>query len=283
MTSKLITIKQAIQLGVVSIQTEDDALRESEILLQHALNVSRAYLYAHDDMTVTTPQLERYQHYIKQRSEGRPVAYIIGKRDFWTLTLNVTADTLIPRPETELLIEVALDLLDDHMPLSLLDLGTGSGAIALALASERRHWHITAVDQQMAALNVAKHSANALGLNQVDFICSDWFQKLDKQLFHAIVSNPPYLAADDPHLHEGDLRFEPSTALVSGDNGLEALHFIIRHSYNHLHQHGLLLVEHGYEQSFSVSTLLKQYGYVDIRSWKDWQGHDRVSGGRRLE
>ena len=275
-----LNINQARQWGATMLGTHQDALRDAEILLQHILNVNRAYLYTHQEVCLTNNHSATYQAMIAQRAQGMPIAYLLGNRDFWTLTLHVTADTLIPRPETEQLVELALTRLAAAAPLSVLELGTGSGAIALALASERPHWQITACDNQQAALNVARKSAQALGLNHIEWVQSDWFQAFDQRIFHAIIANPPYLSQHDPHLQQGDLRFEPHTALVGGDSGLEALHWIIQNSCYYLQDQGTLLLEHGYEQGPAVAALLTQYGYEDVPCWQDHQGHDRISGGQ---
>ena len=238
------------------------------------------FFYAHPEYTLTALQQEQYQNIVTKRVTGIPIAYLTGTREFWSLPLHVSKDTLIPRPETELLVELTLAQLTTTSPATVLDLGTGSGAIALALASERPDWNLLACDKSQAAVNTARDNATQLGIHNLNVLCSDWFASIPKQQFDAIVSNPPYIAERDPHLHQGDVRFEPRDALVSGIDGLDALHYIIKYSQDWLLPSGLLLLEHGFEQGPAVTSMLKQYGYQEVQCWQDWQGHDRVSGGR---
>jgi release factor glutamine methyltransferase len=280
--NNLLTIQGALQLGKEALTVDaEESLRSAEILLQHTLKVSRAYLYAHGEQSLTLAQSQHYQDLLQQRQQGIPIAYLVEHRSFWTFDLQVSHDTLIPRPETELLVECTLALGDAHIKKSVLDMGTGSGAIALAIASERPNWTITACDYSLPALLIAQKNAEALQLHHIQFVHSDWFQGLHEQRFDLIVANPPYLSSDDPHLQQGDLRFEPTSALVSGLDGLEALQIIIQQGCQHLNDHGLLIVEHGYNQSVAVHELFHRYGYHDIQSWRDWQGHTRICSGRK--
>lgn len=277
-----ITIKHALVWASTLLkETYDSAHLEAELLLAHIIAKSRVFLYTHPEYILNLHQTEQYQQIINKRASGIPFAYLTGTRDFWSLSLTVTQDTLIPRPETELLVELALQLIN-HPTAHLLDLGTGSGAIALALACEKPQWHLIASDKSQAALNIASKNANQLNLNNIQFFLSDWFQSIPQQPFNAIISNPPYIAELDNHLSQGDLRFEPKDALVSGVNGLDALVHIIENSYERLAPNGWLLLEHGYTQGQAVTETLKQFGYHDIQCWQDWQGHDRVSGGRKV-
>ncbi len=207
------------------------------------------------------------------------MAYIPGRQGFWSLDLEVAPHTLIPRPDTELLVETALEMLPSG-PADVLDLGTGTGAIALALASERSTWRLTGVDRISEAVTLATRNAQRLGLGNVGFIESQWFSSLAGQRYGLIVSNPPYIPASDPHLLQGDVRFEPSSALVSGVDGLDDIRLIIAQAPGHLSSSGRLVLEHGYDQASAVRSLLSAGGFVDVASCRDFGGHERVSLGR---
>lgn len=264
------------QLGLLS---NEESRIDAEILLCHILNKNRAYLYTHPETLLPPAQYAHYQELIAQRRQGMPIAYITGQRDFWTLTLAVTKHTLIPRHETERLVELALELTTQDSKQSILDLGTGSGAIALALASERPHWAIDACDSSTKALSVARANANSLNITNVTFYLSNWFTDLPGAHYNLIVSNPPYIDEQDPHIEQGDLRFEPRSALVSAKQGLADLTVIAQQAGQHLASGGLLLLEHGYDQKVQVHDILVKTGYHNIQCWQDIQGHDRVSGG----
>jgi release factor glutamine methyltransferase len=280
----MINIKTALSQAVRELKANSDSAHlDAEILLAHILKKSRSYLYAHPDLILTEAQQHSFQHFISQRLNGVPIAYLTKIREFWSLPLKISEDTLIPRPETELLIELVLRLLTDRPQAQILDLGTGCGAIALACASERPNWQISASDCSSGALQIAKENAALLKLSNINFYQSDWFEKIaSNQQFDAIIANPPYIAENDPHLLVGDLRFEPNLALVSGKDGLTAIKHIIQHSLARLKPGGLLLLEHGFEQKSVVGSMLNNYGYSQVQSWQDWQGNDRVSGGRLL-
>lgn len=274
-----LTVQEALAYGKSSLDTEQsEALRSAEILLQYVLHCTRAYFYTHSEQILTYEQIQLYQSLIHQRQQGTPIAYLIGQRSFWTFELKVSPATLIPRPETELIIERTLALTDANLPLTVLDLGTGTGAIALALAAERPLWKITACDQSEAALAIAEDNARNLHL-PIHCVHSNWFQAFTNQRFDIIIANPPYLAKEDPHLQQGDLRFEPQSALVSGHDGLDDLRKIIAQSSTHLYPQGLLIVEHGYDQGEAVYQLFKQHAYQNVQSWTDWQGHSRICSG----
>lgn len=280
----MMEIKQALDAATKNLEKSSTSARlDAEILLAHVLIKNRSFLYAYPETLLTQIQWQTFQRLISERLEGMPVAYLTGTREFWSLPLKVCEDTLIPRPETELLVELTLTLLADKAEAQILDLGTGSGAIALACASEKPRWTITACDCSPGALQTAEENAARLALSNVYFYHSDWFDNIStEQLFDAIIANPPYVAVDDPHLKEGDVRFEPQLALVSGKDGLHALKHIIKHSLARLKPSGLLLLEHGFDQKSAVASMLKDYGYVEIQSWQDWQGNDRITGGKRI-
>ena len=250
-----------------------------ELLLAAAIGKSRSYLHTWPERIVSSEAAATFATYLQRRSEGEPVAYILGQQGFWKLDLEVAPQTLIPRPDTELLVEVALELLP-ATPLQVLDLGTGSGAIALALASERGGWQVTAVDRVPQAVALAERNRQRLQLDNAKVLASHWFDALQGQRFALIVSNPPYIAEQDPHLAAGDVRFEPSSALVAGSDGLDDLRQIITQAPQHLLPGGWLLLEHGYDQAAAVRELLARHGFEQIQSRTDLGGHERISLGR---
>jgi len=252
-----------------------EAANEAGILLAHVLEKDRSWLFAWPDAHISKLDAVRYRELIERRRKGEPVAHLTGSRDFWSLRLSVDRHTLIPRPETEHLVEFVLATLPAERPLRVIDLGTGSGAIALALSSERPAWHIIATDRSTAALARAHRNARHLGL-QVHFVRADWLNGIHGP-FDLIISNPPYVAEDDAHLHQGDLPYEPATALVSGDDGLRDIRTIIRQARTRLAPDGWLVMEHGFDQGAACRALLKQARYRDIGTGRDLAGHDRFS------
>lgn len=272
------TWQQGIQhaIGKLADQVENPHL-EAEIVLSYVLQVSRAQLYAWPDKLLTEQELKRFQAWVAQRAEGLPLAYLTGWKEFWSLELQVSTATLIPRPETELLVELALHRVAVEASDSILDLGTGSGAIALAIAWERKYCHVLAVDCCEQALVVARGNAQRLSINNVDFLHSDWFSQLDSQQFKLIVSNPPYIGCHetlDPSVTQ-----EPLLALLAGEDGLSALRPIIEHAPVYLQPGGQLLLEHGYRQGQEVRDLLELRGFKEIFTALDGAGLERVSGG----
>ncbi len=254
---------------------------EVQCLLQQSLKVSRVYLFAHPERSLNEVEYAQYTAWLQRRLCGEPIAYILGEREFFGLHLQLNTHTLIPRPETELLVEQALQIISSNA-YSVLDLGTGSGAIALALAHHRPHINIVASDISSAALAVASANAQRLNIQNVNFVQSDWYAELGEQCFDLIVSNPPYIAADDPHLQLGDLRFEPRSALASGADGLQDMRKIITRAHAHLKAPGQLWLEHGYDQAERVRDLFYQAGFTAICSVRDMSGIERITGGTSL-
>jgi release factor glutamine methyltransferase len=253
---------------------------ENRILLCHATGLSRVQLITRADQGLSEAEAERLAELVRRRLAGEPIAYIVGQREFFGLDFAVSEAVLIPRPDTELIVELAIERLPPRG--RLLDMGTGSGAIAVSVAHSRRDAAVTALDVSEAALDVARGNA-ANNQAAVRFLRSDWFDALDAgETFELIASNPPYIAAGDIHLSEGDLRFEPAGALTDHADGLSALRIIIDGAVHHLAPGGWLLLEHGYDQAAAVRALLDAGGYLDVQSWRDLGGIERVSGGRIL-
>lgn len=253
---------------------------EAEQLLAHVMGRDRAWLFAHATDLATEAQQVRFEELLSRRVAGEPIAYLIGQRAFWTLDLAVTADTLIPRPETELLVELAIARLPVSSASRVADLGTGSGAIALAIARERPQASVAGTDLSAAALEVARGNATANAIANVEFRHGSWFAPLAGERYQLIASNPPYIAEGDAHLQQGDLRFEPPGALSSGSDGLDAIREIVAGAPGHLLAEGWLLLEHGWEQGEAIRALLTHAGFVDVATARDLEGRDRVSLGR---
>ncbi len=256
-----------------------DARHEAECLLLHALGRDRAWLFAHGDEPLAGSAAAVFEALLARRLAGEPVAYLVGRRGFWTLDLRVSPATLIPRPETERLVELALERLPDGRLLRVADLGTGTGAIALALASERPQAQVLATDTSADALAVARANARDHGIANVAFRQGSWCAPLAGERFDLIASNPPYIAEGDPHLAQGDLRFEPAAALASGADGLEAIRMIVADAPRHLHTGGWLLLEHGWDQGDAVRALLEGAGFADVATATDLEARDRVTLG----
>lgn len=258
----------------------DEARAEAERLLTHALGVGPTWLYTHRDDVPPIARQAEFERLLERRLAGEPVAYLLGHRGFWRFDLAVTPATLIPRPETERLVELALERLLEGVSLRVADLGTGTGAIALAIAFERPLAQVVATDASAAALAVAQANANALGLSRVQFREGDWFAPLTDDRFDLIASNPPYIADDDAHLKLGDLRFEPASALASGADGLDDIRRIAAHAPMHLNPGGWLLVEHGWDQGAAVRSIFEHAGFDAVETVQDWERRDRVTLGR---
>lgn len=276
MSESLPSCEAALRAAAAEIDSDSPRL-DAELLLGHVTGWSRTAFRAWPERCLSAAQLAQFQAVLTRRLAGQPVAYILGEQAFWSLPLQVNDTTLIPRPDTECLVETALEL-----PLApnarVLDLGTGTGALALALASERPDWQVTASDAVPAAVALAQSNAQRLGL-AIAVVCSDWFDALAPQQFDLIVSNPPYIAAQDHHLSQGDVRFEPRTALVAGDDGLDDLRRIIAAAPRWLQPEGWLVVEHGYDQAERVQALFAAAGFGAIETRKDYGQQDRLTLG----
>lgn len=266
-------LRQAIRLE------RREARLEAQILAAYALGVSRAWLIAHDQDALNPNQIDVMENLIARREKGEPVAYIMGKKEFYGRMFRVTPDVLIPRPETELLLEVAFERMPKDQALDVLDIGAGSGCISITVALERPNWSVTAVDISSSTLCIAKENARQLGA-RVFFLQSDLFDALGERRFDLILSNPPYIAQDDPHLQQGDVRFEPMQALASGEDGLDALRRLIQTAPMHLCPDGWLMFEHGWNQADNARQFMAQSGFMNVESLPDLAGHSRATLGQ---
>lgn len=263
------------------MQPDPDARIDAEYLLCHALQQNQSFLRIHSEDDVSPTAQTEFERLLTERKQGKPVAYLIGSKGFWKYDFCVNQATLIPRPETELLLETALALFDRTQPARILDLGTGSGAIAISLALESPTlWQVLATDLSRDALKTAMHNAARLQAHNVEFLESNWFSDIPPAQFDLIISNPPYIAEQDPHLMTGDLRFEPLSALASGAAGLDAIQAIIQDAAKFLTQQGMLMFEHGYNQAESVQNLLRLAGFGAIQTVNDLQNWPRVTFGK---
>jgi release factor glutamine methyltransferase len=272
----VIAVRELLALGAAAL-VDPDARREAELLLGHALQRDRAWLFAHASEPVAQVERDRFLALIERRARGEPVAYLTGSRAFWTLDLAVSSAVLVPRPETELLVEAALERLASDRELRIADLGTGSGAIALALASERPAAQVVATDASAAALDVARGNALRHRIGNVEFRLGSWWNPLAQERFDLIASNPPYVATGDPHVSRGDLRFEPPLALTSGADGLDAIRAIAGGAMRHLRPGGWLLLEHGLDQGETVRAILAEAGLRQATTLQDIEARDRVT------
>lgn len=276
-----IVARDQARLAVALGLDQGEGRLEAQVLLAKALGVNRAYLIAHAEDSPDEVLLNRYHVMLERRLSGEPVAYILGEKEFYGLNLQVGPGVLIPRPETELLVELVLERIPVDRPAHLLDLGTGSGAIAIALARHRPLAMVSAVDRSLAALDIAQANAVRLGLTNISFLESDWFAAIAGKAFDLIVSNPPYVADNDPHLLQGDVRFEPEGALKGGETGLDCIRKIASEAGAHLQPGGWLLFEHGYDQATACREILQNLGFVDVGSARDLAGIPRASYGRK--
>ncbi|MEH6825469.1 MAG: peptide chain release factor N(5)-glutamine methyltransferase [Motiliproteus sp.] len=272
-------IDQALARASELSGLSDSPALDLQLLLESVLDKPRSYLYTWPERLLTAPQQVRFEALLARRQNGEPVAHILGFRDFWTLTLEVNASTLIPRPETELLVELALAMRDAG-PQRVADLGTGTGAIALALASERSGWDIFGVEYSASAAALAERNRARLALSNVEILTGSWCQPLTGE-FDLILSNPPYIDPDDPHLQQGDVRFEPLSALVASNHGLADIQSIALQAWQRLNPAGWLMLEHGFDQGAAVRQILAALGYQDIQTYPDLNQQERVTRGCR--
>ncbi|WJG08249.1 peptide chain release factor N(5)-glutamine methyltransferase [Aliiglaciecola sp. LCG003] len=275
------SIQQLLDWAIVQLALGESPRLDARILLSHCTNLSITQLMTWPDKSIDETPEKQFRDLVQQRKVGHPVAHLIGYRDFWTLSLNVTPDTLIPRPETELLIEQALQL-DLPREARVLDLGTGTGAIALSLASEQADWQITGADFSAKAVQLAKSNGVKNHLEQVTFLQSNWFEQIPLQSFDLIVSNPPYVESDSPYLAQGDVRFEPASALTSGSTGLDDITQIVKNATSYLSSKGWLMLEHGLGQAPEIAKLFLNSGYQNIFHAEDLNGVTRISAARKV-
>ncbi len=273
-------IVDALKHAKRQLTSSESARIDAESLLCTILKCDRSKLYAYPEQALSDEELDSFNVLLALRAEGHPVAHLTGQKEFWSLNLQVSHETLIPRPETELLVETALTLIPNDKATKLLELGTGTGAIAIAIASERNKSNITATDLSAKALNIAQLNARTHTVENINFKIADWFAFPDIDNYDLIISNPPYICANDPHLQQGDVRFEPIGALASGVDGLNDIRTIIQQAQHYLNARGWLLLEHGYNQAAQVRQLFKDNGYTTIASVKDYGGVERVSMGQ---
>lgn len=271
-----VCIAELLQQAVVLETVSDTPRLDLEVLLCHVLNKPRSYLYTWPEKVLDESCVERFNSLLQRRSTGQPIAYLLGEKEFWSLPLEVSEATLIPRPETELLVETALKIIS-RPDAQVLDLGTGTGAIALALASEHPRWQITAVDVVLEAVALAERNRLRLGLENVSVVQSNWFENITAKKFDLIVTNPPYIADDDPHLNQGDVRFEPKSALVAKNKGLADISSIIVAAKEYLGKGAYLFIEHGYQQGQAVRYLFELESYTQIVTLQDLSGCERLS------
>ncbi|MDQ7091875.1 MAG: peptide chain release factor N(5)-glutamine methyltransferase [Methylococcales bacterium] len=261
--------------------TSDSAVLDAEVLLAFVLKKERCYLRAWSEKKLNDAQIFDFEQMLNQRIKGIPIAYLIGEREFWSREFKVTPDVLIPRPDTELLIELSLALIPEDRPYQLLDLGTGSGVIAITLAAERPNITVIATDISLASLKIAKENAQRYHLSNLYFQQSRWFDTIKPNLFDLIVSNPPYIAENDPHLQQGDLRFEPQHALIAKNNGLDDLSIIAASALTYLKANGTLMCEHGSQQQKAVQGIFQQFFYESIQTHTDLSHLPRVTSGQK--
>ena len=274
------SIQNSLSLAADNLSAvSDSALLDAEVLLSYCLHKTRSFLRAWPDKSLSAEQFESFWNLVQKRQQGQPIAYLTGEREFWSRSFTVNPDVLIPRPDTELLIEISLNLFYAQQIGNILDLGTGSGILGITLAAERPLAKVIATDISPVALQVAQANAKRLSVSNVQFLQSNWFEAIAETTFDLIISNPPYIPADDPHLQQGDVRFEPQTALVSADNGLKDIGILVAQARNHLIPGGHLLIEHGYNQQSAVQDIFNAFNYQQVATHHDLSGNPRVTSG----
>lgn len=273
------TATELLEEAVIHIKNSASARLDAEVLLCHVIDCNRTTIYSQPERPIPDDQSVRFQSLIEKRRNGHPIAYLTGKKEFWSLDLSVNQSTLIPRTETECLVEAALQMIPDDSAFNILELGTGSGAIAIAIASERPDCNILATDIDPQALNTAEKNAATHHINHINFLCSDWYKNIPLQLFDMIISNPPYIAQYDKHLFQSDIQFEPDLALVSGADGMQAINIIVKNAKNYLAGHGYFFIEHGYNQQALVNQCFLKNGFKKTTTLCDLSGHQRITYG----
>ena len=275
-------IRQALQLARQSLaETSPTAELDAQVLLCHVLQCNSAHLAAWPEKPLDEAQQRHFLQLLERRRQGHPVAHLTGQREFWSMDFMVDESTLIPRPETETLIEYVLEKHSHRSTLKLLDMGTGTGAIAIVLAKENPGWQVHACDLSSRAIQLAERNREKHGIDNLNLIQSDWFSDIDDTDYDIIISNPPYIDADDPHLSEGDVRFEPASALISANQGMKDIEHLCSHAKDHLKNESWLIVEHGYDQAERVADCFTRNGYREITQQQDLSGHTRMTAGRK--
>lgn len=276
-------IQQALQQASQNLADSSPTARlDAQVLLTHILQCNTAHLLAWPEKKLNEEQITGYQQLIQQRQQGLPVAHLTGLREFWSLDFSVNDSTLIPRPETETLIEFILDKFSNREKIKLLDMGTGTGAIAITIATEKPGWEIFASELSANALKLARDNSNTHQTNNISFVQSNWFNNIKHNDFDIIVSNPPYIASDDPHLLVGDVRFEPQIALSAGATGMDDIEHLCLNAKNHLKKNAWLIIEHGYNQKQLVSDCFAKNGFTQIEQKQDLSGHIRMTAGKKV-
>ena len=274
------SIEQCLKQATTQLtEVSDSPQLDAEVLLADILKKNRSFFRAFPEQNLTESEFENFHQLLVKRSRGTPIAHILGRREFWSLDLQVNEHTLIPRPDTEVLIEFILQHLSQP-DLKVADLGTGTGAIALALASEKSQWNITATEQSDAALDIARKNADSLKLTNIQFKQGNWFQALDSNNYDLIISNPPYIPSSDPHLLQGDVRFEPIAALASGKDGLDDIRHLIKNAHKYLSANGWLILEHGYDQKVEVFNIFQSSGFMNIIQKNDYASNPRLTAAQ---